>query len=341
MRSVVLAVVLLSACTVPLDEFCEALMTTSCLRQKACGFAARDVSCDVIMSTTRYLVPPCSQALRTAVDEGRVVYDAAEARHCLDVLASECGTNETCRGAFKGTLPRGEACHTSQECEGDSWCNRTATCPGVCAARQGDGAVVRTFEACNTDRAQFFDDGSVRCVLGRPEGSACTAPVECRWGWSCVDGRCSTAQPTNAPCNRAEECALGHMCMNHVCTRAAPRGAPCGDQLRAGDECQLGLACREEVCGAALSEDEPCGTNPLRCGAGLRCTFESQRKTCVKRSVAGGPCAQLLDCAEGLTCVNAKCEPLHAEGERCAWVGDCQLGLSCLNDRCTQTTCAP
>ena len=208
MRVALTAVVMLTACGEPVAQFCTGLTSSICERQKLCGVAASDAPCDDITNNSRAASLPCDQPLLDAVEAGRVRYDGVQASRCLDVLSTQCNPGDACERVFTGTLAIGAACHTSLECGADGWCDSSNVCPGVCAARAGDGAVVSQFDACSTKSRVFQSDGGIRCVESHAAGSPCTENIQCESDLTCRGGQCAAAPTEGQPCDDSR-CAIG------------------------------------------------------------------------------------------------------------------------------------
>jgi hypothetical protein len=273
------------------------------------------------------------------VEAGRVRYDGVQAKRCLDALSTQCDPGDACKLVFTGTLALGAACHTSPECGGDAWCDRSNVCPGVCAAREGDGAIVSHFDACSSQSAVFESDGGIRCVARRSAGAACTENIQCEQGLTCRGGQCSAAPTEGQACDDGR-CATGLRCDQDVCARWARRGEPCANEFTDGAQCQIGLACRDGICGDALGEGESCRNNANRCAAGTHCISESGGSVCRRRGSEGVACSSLFDCDTNLSCSGGQCTALRAAGGACTGSSDCQLGLSCLEGKCAVPVCS-
>lgn len=332
----------LAACLVacggePVEKYCEQLAASECGPAKACGVAASDAACADIMNNSRAETPPCGAPLLEAVKKGTVRYDGVEAQKCIDAVNTQCRPVGRCDDVFVGTVALGGACGDSQECSGDSWCDRTATCPGVCAAKLGAGSKVPHVEACSTRRVLLASSGDITCLPNPREGDACTTTSECSNGLSCRDGACVTAPTAGQPCDGAT-CAVGFRCVAGTCLAWAKRGEACANESSSGGApCQQGLACRDGVCGDMLREGESCAGNSNRCGAGLQCV----NSTCTRRGEAGAACRSLFDCDVGFWCDGTTCVAKQNAGSACTANGACALGLTCIDGACAVPVCAP
>ncbi|MDP1828037.1 MAG: hypothetical protein Q8L48_32480 [Archangium sp.] len=346
-RTGVMLAVLATGCGVatpgaPVEQFCSTITDEYiCRMQQACGVAARDVACEVITNNSRVVWPVCDAPLQQALDAGSVLYDGLQAKQCLDDLATICGVRAACEGVFTGTVTVGGACHTSRECAGETWCDRSLSCPGTCAAKAGAGTVVRAAEICGTSGLDFLADGSVSCQDLEPPGGPCDENSDCQASLVCRQGSCGTAALTGEACT-GSECAHGLRCDQGTCRSWAKRGEPCVSNLSsAGGHCQLGLSCRGGICADALAYGEPCGVNPNDCGAGLRCDLTDAMPVCLRRGTEGAACSSFFDCDPGFACPRGRCTAELGAGGACASSRECQFGLRCLEGACATPVCSP
>lgn len=319
------------------ETFCAELDQSPCAAQKACGLAASDAACADLTGSTRLSSSACGGPLEAAVKKGTVRYDGDEGRRCLDARTTQCDPKDACAKVFTGTVAPGGGCTVSEECGGEAWCDRSSTCPGVCAATVGEGATVPHFEACSTKRFEL-SGGQVTCLPSRAVGEACRENKECGFDLTCRDGRCAAAPREGAACDAAQ-CARGFRCVGGTCSAFVERGAACVDEATSmsGSSCRSGLSCRDGVCGDVLREGEACSRNPNRCAGGLRCSSD----TCVEQGGPGAPCATSFDCGSAYFCDSGACDTKRAAGEACGSTDACQLDLSCLDGACAAPVCSP
>ncbi|MCC7539214.1 MAG: hypothetical protein IT379_23530 [Deltaproteobacteria bacterium] len=284
----------------------------------------------------------CTRALATVelfdarplVEAGRVAYDAAAARACLEAFASSCsiGDDPSCARMFTGTLAIGAACTDDRECAGDAYCERSGSdgsC-GECRPRARIGESCDVAPCTTTERAEC-DWGEelavcVRVVQGPPanEGEACgdttagvvRTTVGCAEGLHCAStfedgvtrGACRVPLPAGAACDDPDTaCADGHLCVDGTCapiTLVRVAGAPCGAEALAVCDPVERLVCDED------------GGTCTRLGDGR----------------AGSACEPSddfpgLGCERGLACIEAICEPARADGAPCASGSDCASGF--------------
>ncbi|GAB0491727.1 hypothetical protein MMPV_002982 [Pyropia vietnamensis] len=285
--------------------------------------------------------------------------DPDEPVDCADGLV--CAGGE-CRPADNPRRPIGEACISSDECDGADVATPTAACRGV------------------------VNDWLDRCVAVGPVGSACDdALAQCFADSDCIDGQCVGKTPLGSPCSSSEECAFGGECwrgfgaVGPTCREWVGLGAACHNtaakcwrELRCGDggvcenpseppsgdivcntdaDCsaldgQLPAVCRERSpgagggrrCAAVAPAGEPCAIENTVCADGFRCTRDFTPDWMCARDVGRGVRCQEepgVFCADGLTCMDGVCGTTGAPGDQCdvdAAAGSgtgCGDGLAC------------
>jgi hypothetical protein len=229
-----------------------------------------------------------------AAIEGRVIYDSAAARRCLDAIRE---ATESCRSQLVGRL-------------------------------RGEPDMTGITEACGAVFVGTLSEGE-ECVPGSGD---CAGDLHCRmrdaFSWVCrptpvygvgVGGRCLT----EVDCS-AED---GLTCRDGVCTPSAGLGEACDDD--AGDRCQPDLDCIDGICHERLGEGELCD-GPARCSGDLLC----HAGRCIVGGGVGDdcedtPCDPDLYCLaahDGVMCRNDE----GREGDICiAW--ERSLGSSCMH----------
>jgi hypothetical protein len=241
---------------------------------------------------------------------GRLKYDGARARACLDALSKlSCAAGSlaqfdghlACEGAIEGTVPAGGACLESSECEDGGRCNKSACpadqacCEGVCEPRRRAGS-----------------------------RAPCASSSECSAGEHCQEGEAGrTCQPPIArgePCTGLDTCVVGTSC------RGAPGRRTCAPLAKDGEPCE------------SLAD---CASLGSHCAAG--------EKVCRPRASVGAPCSHPGGCVGLTACVNGRCENLPAPGEACTERSDdpalapstgCTIGR-CENGQCTVPAAPP
>lgn len=277
--------------------------------------------------------------LAAAVDAGRVAYDAAAARRCLDDVASSCTIEAgldffpSCREALEGQVAVGESCSLQEECVPGARCDATLvgdTCSGTCVARLPLGTACDSASECarpdGVGIAQCSTNGGTESVclalvleLGLREGEPCGA----------VDG--TGFERTYGLCHGDFFCFDADEDGEGTCT------APVAD----GGLCMPGMACEE---GSLCVEDG--GTMNSFCRritvvteVGGACDDETvfcdypARLECVSGECAAlpeGTCHEGYHCDEGEYCDDATstCEARKALGS------ECDASRECLSDSC-------
>lgn len=280
-----------------------------------------------------------------AVEDGRAVYNGDKMQACLDELNGRSCEElddpepESCEEATTGSVERGGDCTTDIECEGDSICQFSDSCPGTCSGKLNAG------EACSGDdqceEGLDCSDDTHRCVAPAQEGEDCdggVAPPCAGIGLFCLGedededlpGTCRpideifTAEPgdtcsfeTGPLCVDGSACALVDL---------DPVSFECTEIVAEGEECQFGL--------------------PNACEAGTYCAgldlaAADVTGTCEPYADAGDECDPdaLLMCGIGASCEaddsEARCVSLKENG-----VG-CEADDECWSDNCVDGGCAP
>jgi hypothetical protein len=254
-----------------------------------CGFAVDQPTC------LDYQLDPGLLQLVADVGWGRVGYDSAAARTCVeqlralscDVLEADIDALEaTCKAVFGAKVPESGECFLSAECLGDlecdfSGCDQTC-CPGVCmppVPRAPIGA----------------DCSTTQCVKGAYCEQTDTAQT------------CAAQVDNGAPCSSQDACKDGARC----------------DQDSSGD-CYI-LSREGETCNPTLSSGG--------CLSPTNWCDPAQSK-CVRLPGAGQPCAgDNGTCLPFATCNGTSCVVRPRDGEACVDGGPaCLSGLQCGDD---------
>lgn len=345
--SLPLALAALTACpgqppTTPIaaKDFAASYADAFCQQANRCQFLAP------------YLLTQCrDQRLKVvgqgdiekAVAEGRIEYDAKQARACVNgVLATDClatslsdATQAACMGALKGKVATGSPCFGYFECAAGFCGGTDATCPATCPETLGEGA------SC------FLHGNGPQC--------------DQRQGLKCLGGVCAKPAGMGQPCIDNNGCQSGLICVppaegqDPVCSKLHHADEPCS-----GDEaCEAGLYCRDTTeggrCFARVAEGKPCGENietidgalrgsqcqeGLLCkGAGLTETGDPIAGVCARPADEGQGCTadqgneQLLysGCREGLVCPGGLCVVPPTTGA-CTPHDECKTGEAWCDD---------
>jgi hypothetical protein len=261
--------------------------------------------------------------LQADVATGKVTYDGAQARACLDSLSAAAaagnqlfvsswsigvdgcrfsGARErppaACALAFVGNVAEGGVCFVGLECASQNCalvhCSTAACCAGTCAPAESPigsvavGGACTSIDQCVPDA--FCGDvpggtGAV-CSALQPAGAACPTEVECEAGTVCYGGSTTNGQLS--------------------CVKPPGEGEPCTDftcDLRT-DFCDpTTLKCTPRVApGAACTPigDEGC-VHYARC--------DETTSKCVARGKVGDPCDAnaSFPCLFNLECTNGAC----------------------------------
>jgi hypothetical protein len=275
--------------------------------------------------------------LPDSVQALRVLLFPDELDGCLDdVRALGCAVESSrlpasCRLAVLGTAVLGEPCEINDDCEGDAFCDTDSSCPGSCAALQGEGM------ACSRDEDAQCQDG-LTCFC---------AGAECPQG-----GTCQALGALGDECDPGvlPACAPGNVCLQEGASPACAALATL--YFRALDEdcdvtselCEEGLVCESVsgtagVCRPPVGSGEPCGrAEPNQCPKDEYCDAESPGEvgTCAARPGDGQPCLnRSVPCADGHVCIVDTCRALRANGE------DCMSERQCFSGVCDAGACAP
>lgn len=280
--------------------------------------------------------------LRRQLDEGALQIVPAQARACLDELASCNGTDSfsrgSCRDMVEGRVALGSACQRSEDCAGDAFCELTSSeCPGTCAARKGSG------ESCQSDNECSAGNGYTYCDRDA-SGSVCrTLPVSSKatLGQPCT--RRLTGAQTLSLCVDSLWCGPVEgqpaMATLGTCQAPIPTGSPCSDtdDLCDGSLCDTSAGvCRSvtllEHAGDSCNEEQFRWCNPR---LGLHC---SEQGSCEAAGdgTAGSVCFNRdfqPACNSGLYCqpaaadgAQAICQPLLPIGASCQLASSCDSG---------------
>jgi hypothetical protein len=322
--------------------FTSASAATWC-RSRATALCARNIRClsssePGFAGCVALETAECDQLSFTAgVDAGRLGFNERQAITCLNEYGQGSCTREppSCASVFTGRVPTDGGCVTNQECNPDSYCDRsTGTCPYRCSAFGTLGAACDFFRRC---------DPGLGCYR-IPDGG--------------FQERCQPIKPADAGCADFDECGENGACIRGACiARQAEPGQPCGvvnGYPFCGDE----YFCRQDP-PAMMGDDPPPGTCQRRAGLNgtcvgaatclptLRCSTVITTGTCLARARRGERCSYYNDCEEGLFCSNTsqRCEPFPTDGGDCSFTlgsaGRCQPGFFCLFVSSDERVCSP
>jgi hypothetical protein len=219
------------------------------------------------------------------------------------------GPDSTVISAFAGTIGVGAECLREGDCVPGAFCDKSATCPGICAPQQPLGAACSESVGCVQE---LTCGASGTCSPPGSVGQSCADFDDCQLLLTCdldAGGVCAAYPdlPAGAPCSDDQECFFGLYCKlddpQPTCTVRAENGAPCSNPYPAcalGSYCDLPLGADSGVCVPLLQPGEPCqvGSCTLLC--------DSDTLTCVEKRPLGEPCPSDLWCSSG-SCVDGVC----------------------------------
>lgn len=280
-----------------------------------------------------------------AVEDGRIVYHGDKAQACLDAWAAlgcdmfTMRAPSICDETLEGTVEEGGACTLDGECKGPFFCKVEGSCPGVCTARQGEGAACKSDDACQDGLG--CDEGLDECVKPGTSGDACEqGEPGCVLGYMCLGAE----EGTPGTCKDTSEILVGK------------EGEAC--DFEGGSFCEPGLSCVLEDwtssgavsnCRAQVASGGTCGIGiPSHCPAGEYCDADPQQTgsfegQCVALPGDGEPCAGAVfqSCQPYHACVNDVCRQLQRLDGSCAtddecYSGNCETGSCAATNACTR-----
>lgn len=262
-----------------------------------------------------------------ALASGRVHFDPAKAKECLDATAAlTCDAlaydpvPATCTAVFIGNVGTGGACYHDMDCVSTACDTSGPTCPGKCVAVAAVGADCDIAVPC-------AQTGAVNCINGKcvgpvDEGGACgSSGGACRAPLVCTNGTCVQRPAPGALGARCDDyvsrCAAGLYCPYHssntpVCTAVVPLGGACSDfddDYGGGSgECTPGLVCKGLVANSA-GKAIVAGSCQPRAGVGETCAISTSSLT-------------LSGCYNALSCPSGVCTPPTLVRGKTCWCGD-------------------
>jgi hypothetical protein len=286
---------------IPFDQLQPSLLGAVCHLEVLCGIFPDAATCMVSV----YAEPHLFDTLGPDIASGKVVYDGAKARACVDSinglsscdrsalatldLDPVCGANTV----FKGTVAAGGPCFFSEECAAAGTCQKTDTsctsdmcCAGTCIAMPaplpvgGDCSVAGA--TCASGTVCVFDSSTspptetcqTPVGIGAPcvSVNSCTDPLYC----DVTSKTCQSPVATGEACNPSNA-SLGCNNPHDLCD---PTTMICTAKLGLGSVCNTGGTCASyAVCDTATS-------------------------TCVERPTTGASC----DPTNGPSCLGGTCD---------------------------------
>lgn len=276
-------------------------------------------------------------ALQTAIDEGRVAYDASKVEPCLaelegidcDFSTARALSQGVCEQIFTGTVAVGGDCDVDEECKGVAFCQKGDSCPGTCSVLLGPGDPCEEDDQCE-DGLRCSADGVCAAPAGEGEPCGGSLGTECSPALACVGADDMTGAA--GTCTSPDEVFVGE------------EGDAC--DFDTGMLCKSPLSCIVEsfdpatgalslVCAKGVSAGEPCKFGaPSQCPIDQRCdadiTAGDVEGTCVPLPRAGEVCVMAAGspaCAPGLRCdLDERCHTLARLGQACESDDGCASG---------------
>ena len=284
-----------------------------------------------------------------AIDNGRATYNGQQMASCLDSISSRACEDidapdpESCDKAALGSVARGEDCTTDIECEGDSICDFSNSCPGVCAGRLNAGEACSGDDQCKDNLTCSTDtDQCVEPALAGEDCEGGVAPV-CADALFCVgDDEESSTPGTCKPVAEVFSAQTGEACDLDEGPYCVEGAACVVDELTedgATFQC-VKVAGNGEAC--LLGAPNPCEPG-LRC-AGLDITSDPPviEGTCAPTLSAGAECDPILpfDCGFNAACIPDANDVHHCVSPKNNGVS-CTLDAECWSENCNGGGCAP
>jgi hypothetical protein len=296
---------------IAIDDYGAAYFDASCQYLVTCGQLKSVQEChDLFMP----IAARPSNSVLAAIESGKVTYDGASARACVDGIAAlrceiEVGSRGgplACARVTRGTVPVRGPCALNAECVSQvcelPTCDQ-ACCIGSCYLDQplfsGDiGAACRNDTECRSEL--YCHAGSCAPLL--PAGASCETPTACALGLTCRSGACTARPRVGEPCD--EECADNFAFCSPTtkkCVKFALGGESCGVEF----PCSVYYVCTNSRCSLPerIPLGEPCSPSDLCEGPGGFCRLATGQYTgtCIQYEPDGGPCDANRVCATG-TC---------------------------------------
>jgi hypothetical protein len=294
---------------IPFSQYESLALAAGCQNEVLCGMYPDVATC----LQSEQVLPHYYDTLGADIADGKIVYDATQARGCVDLWSTLPCTrtawlkvpDDPCESVFTGTVAVGGACFFHEECASDncqidySNCGRSQCCPGVCVAAPtvvgagGDcsspNVTCATATTCLPDASGLTSTCQPTPVVGdRCGGTA----IPCQYPLYCdpTSGTCQAGVETRERCNPnanglgcdevADVCEPG----TSVCTRLPGPGKPCDPTD--GGLCLIYATCDATTgtCVALPAVGQSCNDN-VGCLATNICDQTSS--TCVLTPAAG------------------------------------------------------
>ena len=241
---------------IPFPEFESTALTAVCRLEVLCGTYPNPATC----MTSEQTQPHFYDTLAQDIASGKVNYDGALARTCIDTIngLSSCNRSTvgtinlipTCNEIFAGTVAVGDACFFAEECSGGgaclsaSGCSSGQCCAGTC---QSPTMVVVPLGSNCSSSDEFCAAGSFclpdstsggeTCQKGVAVGGPCTSSNVCASGLYCdpTSGTCQGLVATGGACKPSldsQDCdSAADYCdaATSICRPFVRVGSPCSD----------------------------------------------------------------------------------------------------------------
>jgi hypothetical protein len=284
---------------IPLDALRDELTNARCTWLARCGYTPDQKTCEATEGDSDETL----QLLADAV-LGRVTYDPAAARACVEALrartcddqtASRTAIDEACGGMFVGTVADGGPCLLHEECTGGlcdtSMCMGDACCLGTCKQEPAPAAI-------------GADCSSTPCVAGAYCGNT---------GPNGEPPTCSALKDNGQPCDKIDACKDGQRCdvggSDPKCFVLSKNGGSCNPNLE--------QPCLEfdDYCDPADSKCKQLPGAGAPCAPGDKCLVHAycSTGTCKARPGIGEACMDGLVCLGTLACTEMKCTVIDSQ----------------------------
>lgn len=355
-----------TATGVPLVEFCQrAAVARQALYAKCFGVDEYPPDAPHVASDG----VECAR-VQTAIDGGRLRYDADAAATCLAYAESreciggfEAFFDPSCRAVFTGQVAAGGDCYpylltvvASNECARGVCYDDEGLCPAKChdyPAHDGACGDRGTFYI-GCDPASDFCNADGHCQALPQIGDACP-DFNCAPGAVCESSddtsKCVASAQGDEVCSENVKCTPpAFQCLAGQCRFNVAAGEPCLFDLNCPDGTRCATADgadatpeNPKLCRPPVAAGEACA-RPVDCVAGCWCnTREGTPGECQNQLAEHADCGDSQECQEGLWCQyvapGATCVKTGGDGGDCSWggvpTGDqraCGEGLICMGD---------
>jgi hypothetical protein len=299
---------------IPIAEYEALALAAGCNVLVRCGLYPDQATC----LSSDQVVPHLYDTLVADVASGKVLYDPAQGRACVDAtntlpctrtaLAASNPDDASCDVVFTGTVAAGGACFLDEECAGGGNCQIDYTscpsgecCPGSCVAPPptvGPGGDCSTYGtvtcAAGTTCTVDANGSTASCQATIALGGACvaaTTAIPCTYPLYCdkTSGTCKAPASTGGACNPAEDALDCDTQTDHcdtttlVCTPMVGPGSSCDPVYSA---CPTYAPCdaKTRTCVVEPAVGQACDPTGAFCQGG---NCDSTSMTCTLMPTAG------------------------------------------------------